>query len=64
MSLHYGRFVDPDILREKMLDQLRLQYLGTVDLAEKHEIFNAMRTLIKGRSKAQVEQMETARGLR
>ena len=64
MTLYYGRDLDPDELREQMIDTLRLRYLGAKTSAEKHELFNEMRVLIAGRSSAQVERMERERGLR
>jgi hypothetical protein len=54
----------PDVLRERMIDITKLKYLATKDTEERRLLFDELRVLIRGRSAAQVERMETERGLR
>lgn len=48
MTLYYGRDVDPDELREQMLDTLRLRYLGEKCPIKQHELFIQIRELNEG----------------
>ena len=64
MSLYHPHLEHPDELRERMIDITKLKYLATSDREQRRLLFDELRVLIRGRSAAQVERMETERGLR
>ena len=50
--------------RELMLERLTLRFQAAGSTEERKELWNQISLLIRGRSKAQVERMERAKGLR
>jgi hypothetical protein len=64
MSVYDFLDVDPDELRERMIEIVKLKFLAARSSDERRELFDEMRVLIRGRSAAQVERLERERGLR
>lgn len=53
-----------DEQREEMLETLGLRFQFASSQEERRELWAEIKLLINGRSKAQVERMETEKGLR
>jgi hypothetical protein len=64
MSLYELFADDPDEIRERMIEIVKLKFLAARSSDERRELFDEMRVLIRGRSAAQVERLERERGLR
>lgn len=53
----------PDEQRERALDTLKLHFIAAKSSDERRELFNAMRALMRGRSRSMVERLERQRGI-
>jgi hypothetical protein len=64
MSCYDFRDIDPDELRESLIEITKLKYLAAKTSDERRVLFDNMRVLMRGRSRAVVERLERERGLR